>query len=36
MYKYIRNTNYTTYIDKYYPYDDFKIIKDTFGDLTPK
>jgi predicted unusual protein kinase regulating ubiquinone biosynthesis (AarF/ABC1/UbiB family) len=35
MYKYIRNTNYSAYIDKYFPYDDCQLIKEQFGHLKP-
>ena len=35
MYQYLRNTNYSAYIDKYFPYDDLIIIKECVGHLTP-
>lgn len=35
MKEYLRNTNYSAYIDKYFPYDDCQIIKEQLGHLTP-
>lgn len=35
MKEYLRNTNYSAYIDKYFPYDDCQIIKEKLGHLSP-
>ena len=35
MYQYLRNTNYSAYMDKYFPYDDCQLVKELLGHLTP-
>ena len=35
MHNYIRENNFDTFMDKYFPYDDLQILKTRFGDLTP-
>jgi hypothetical protein len=35
MYQYLRNTNYSAYINKYFPYDDCQFVKESIGHLIP-